>query len=111
MNLRISALEKVARIGCKYELSFLLYSLWALPSGGLTEGQLAVILLLVLKSGPRDSDWEWDQWGNWNDQHSQVLKPDSSVNLCRPSNDTGIVFEKMHSLNEPNHCSSLNCSM
>lgn len=57
MNLRISALEKVARIGCKYELSFLLYSLWALPSGGLAEGQLAVILLLVLKSGPRGSDW------------------------------------------------------
>lgn len=43
MNLRISALEKVARIGCKYELSFLLYSLWALPSGGFAEGQLAVV--------------------------------------------------------------------
>lgn len=57
MNLRISALEKVARIGCKYELSFLLYSLWALPSGGLAEGQLAVVLLLVLQSGPRESNW------------------------------------------------------
>lgn len=42
MNLRISALEKVARIGCKYDLSFLLYSCWALPSGGFAEGQLAL---------------------------------------------------------------------
>lgn len=42
MNLRISALEKVARIGCKYDLSFLLYSCWALPSGGCAEGQLAL---------------------------------------------------------------------
>lgn len=42
MNLRNSALEKVARIGCKYELSFLCYSCWALPSGGFAEGQLAL---------------------------------------------------------------------
>lgn len=32
--------------------------------GGLAEGQLAVILQLVLKSGPRGSDWggKLDQW-------------------------------------------------
>lgn len=57
MNLRISALEKVARIGCKYELSFLLYSLWALPSGGLAEGQLAVILLLDQGDLIRAGNW------------------------------------------------------
>lgn len=45
MNLRISALEKVARIGCKYDLFFLLYSCWALPSGGFAEGQLALASL------------------------------------------------------------------
>lgn len=48
MNLRISALEKVARIGCKYDLSFLLYSCWALPSGGFAEGQLAFTTLPLL---------------------------------------------------------------
>lgn len=42
MNLTISALEKVARIGCKYDPLFLLYSCWALPAGGLAEGQLAL---------------------------------------------------------------------
>lgn len=67
MKLRISALEKVARIGCKYELSFLLYSLWALPSGGLAEGQLAVVSLLVLKSRPGGDligAGNRDQWEN-----------------------------------------------
>ena len=39
MNLR--ALEQGARIGCKYELSFLLHTSWALPAGGRAEGQQA----------------------------------------------------------------------
>lgn len=41
----------------------------------------------------------------------QVLIPGSSANLCRPSHEAGSVLEKTQSLNEPNHCSSLNCSM
>lgn len=71
MNLTISALEKVARIGCKYEFSFLLHSLRALPPGGPAEGQLAAILLVLLvKCGPRGTDWGGGlaQWGSWNDQ-------------------------------------------
>lgn len=58
MNLTISALEKVARIGCKYEFSFPLHSLWALPPGGSAEGQLAaIVLVLLVKCGPRGADW------------------------------------------------------
>lgn len=38
MNLR--ALEKVARIGCKYQPSFTIYIYWASPAWGLALGQL-----------------------------------------------------------------------
>lgn len=55
MNLRISALEKVARIGCKYDLLFLLYSFWALPSGGFAEGQLALSRLALRLSKKSDA--------------------------------------------------------
>lgn len=101
MNLRISALEKVARIGCKYDLSFLLYSCWALPSGGFAEGQLALIyivcicmwtgvnkvplvLVLVLElRRPNVAFCTCTQAG--------FRKPGSSVNLCKSSDNKGCV--------------------
>lgn len=38
--MNLTALEKVTRIGCKYELSIIFYINWAPPSGGLAQGQL-----------------------------------------------------------------------
>lgn len=46
------ALEKVARIGCKYEPSFTLYIHWASPSWGLASGQLHCSSVCV-GPGPR----------------------------------------------------------
>lgn len=97
MNLRISALEKVARIGCKYDLFFLLYSCWALPSGGFAEGQLALASLplwlfavcvnkcqVVPKLGRPDVACSACTQAGFRE-------PGSSVNLCRSSDNKGCV--------------------
>ena len=104
MNLRISALEKVARIGCKYDLSFLLNSCWALPSGGFAEGQLALsshfiismqeaISMYMLTRGKQSA--ADSSAGGRTDKlpvmitcrhlHSGVKRLGGSVNLCRSS--------------------------
>lgn len=81
MNLRISALEKVARIGCKYDLSFLLYSFWALPSVGFAEGQLALrplvfrfLKMWTLMIEKCLSCWCWDCINVTNSKHRVRFK-------------------------------------
>lgn len=84
MNLRISALEKVARIGCKYDLLFLLYSFWALPSGGFAEGQLALsrLALRLSKKVMLDKFLAVCDYSE-----SCLRRSGSSVNLCMSSYD------------------------
>lgn len=113
MNLR--ALEKVARIGCKYDLSFLLYSCWALPSGGFAEGQLALSSPALFPFSCVD----WEQSSAGIGMHKLLVMHVAlvfecyrgPVNLCRSLDDTLCVLKDTHVLIEPNHCSILNCSM
>lgn len=76
--------KKVARIGCKYDLSFPLYSCWALPSGGFAEGQLALRSQSLFTSRGIIM-WETNA-GTRRDKSIQ-LNPlwEGSVNLCRSS--------------------------
>lgn len=48
--MNLTALEKVTRIGCKYELSIIFYIYWAPPSGGLAQGQLCQFFESLLGS-------------------------------------------------------------
>lgn len=89
MNLRISALEKVARIECKYDLLFLLYSCWALPPGGSAEGQLALTTPHITFVHT------WEQHAAAAAAVVQIVSctlaafrtPGSSANLCRSSDN------------------------
>lgn len=98
-------------------MSFLFFSTHAGRSllGGLAEGQLAVILPLLPQSGPEGSRFGWGAGIGGGAGVAKAARGAGRflmpVNLRRPSGDTGIVFRKTQSLSEPNHCSSLNCSM